>query len=121
MGTLIQGISRQEGFNVVWSRAARNNNPGNLNFEPWLAHEFGATLEIALKGEIARFAFFPTDLVGIKALRTLLLKDYLGLTVAKAIAKFAPSTENDVIQYVKNVCEFTGFTSDTVLTVENIG
>ena len=35
MMTLIQAIARMEGFGPPANRATRNNNPGNLNFEPW--------------------------------------------------------------------------------------
>lgn len=119
--SFLDAIGRQEGVEIPGSRAARNNNPGNLDFEPWLAHAFGAVLETPLKGETARFAKFPTLEIGRAALKTLVLKDYLGLSIAQFVAKYAPSTENNTIAYVKNICSFTGFTPSTVLSVNNIG
>ena len=119
--TLMQAIATQEGYYVPGSRAQRNNNPGNLDFEPWIQHLFNAVLETPEKGETARFARFDTGVDGFSALKTLLLKDYLGLTLADALKKYAPSTENNTIAYLKTVTELTDLTAQTVLTSTNIG
>ena len=121
--TFMQAIARMEGFYKVGSRANRNNNPGNLNFAPWQA-ALGAVLETIPAGiqETARFAHFPMPAVGWVAMRTLLQNDYLGLTVAAALNKWAPPSDcNDVSSYQAGVCEMTGMQPTDVLTAENIG
>jgi hypothetical protein len=121
MLTFIEAIARQEGFEVEDSRPARNNNPGDLNFEPWQGI-FGARLETPLGKETARFACFPTPVQGWGAMRQLLNADYIGLTVRQALNKWAPPSDgNNVSEYEANVCEWTGMMPETVLTAENIG
>lgn len=118
MQTLMQAIAHEEGFYVPCSRASRNNNPGNLNFEPW-QKAMGAVLEA---GSDARFARFPDSGTGFAAMRQLLTKDYAGMTLADALAKWAPPTDgNNVSSYLANVMEWTGMQADTVLTADLIG
>lgn len=121
--TIIQAIGRMEGFGVQGKRATRNNNPGDLVFEPWMAEKFGAVLETIPAGidEQPRFAYFPTANQGWSALRQLLTADYLGMTIAAAFNKYAPPIENQTNMYVLAVCEMTGLAPECVLTVENIG
>ncbi len=122
--TLMQAIARQEGFQLPGSRAERNNNPGNLNYEPWMAQRYSAALETIPPGykEAPRFACFPTGMDGWDAMRELLRLDYAGLTIREALRKWAPAGDgNDVSSYEKNVCQGTGMTPETVLTTENIG
>lgn len=116
--TFSEAIAREEGFNVKGSRAQRNNNPGNLNFAKWQADLYGATLETARAGEVARFACFPTAMNGFNALRHLVVDDYLGLTLRQAIYKWAPPTENHSDSYVQNVATWMEVSPDTVLTME---
>jgi hypothetical protein len=120
--TIIQAIAEYEGFNEPGTRAPRNNNPGDLDLEPWMA-SFGAVLETIPPGihEQPRFACFPTVDQGWAALRALLTTDYLGMTVAAAFDKYAPPVENDTNAYTAFVCRETGLSPEDVLTVENIG
>ena len=116
--TLPQAIARQEGFFVQGSRAQRNNNPGNLNFEPWLSG-FGAYLETTPAGETPRFAHFPSVVAGWSALCELLRRDYVGITLAAAIEKYAPqSDDNNDTTYIDAVSEWTGIAPTTITTAE---
>jgi hypothetical protein len=111
MITFCEALAREEGWLNPESRCRRNLNPGNLNYEPWET-SFGAKLET---GPNARFAVFPTAALGFAAMSALLTRYYAGLTVAQAIAKWAPSSENNTVQYLANVCTWTQYTPETVL------
>lgn len=118
MLTFIEGVAREEGFYKSSSRAQRNNNPGNLNFEVW-QKPFGAVLETHTE---PRFAAFATEQGGWEAMRNLILREYIGLTFAQALAKWAPSSDgNDGRAYLANVCKWTGKTPGTILTAANMG
>jgi hypothetical protein len=123
MLTVIEAIAREEGFLIPGSRAQRNFNPGNLNFEPWLAAEpYCAVLETPLGSETARFCHFPDATTGRAALRALLMRDYLGETLHAALNRYAPPSDgNDTSAYEAGVCEMTGMQSSDVLTADNIG
>lgn len=108
MLTIPQAIARMEGFYQPGTRAARNNNPGNMVYGQF-AINHGAT------GGDGRYAIFPTPDAGFAAMRALLQEDYKGLTVAEAISKWAPSTENDTSRYIKLVCQWTGLKTYTVI------
>jgi len=91
-----------------------------LNFAPW-EQAFGAVLETLPaipRGPVARFAAFPTDAQGFAAMSHLLVVAYSGLTLQRAIARWAPASENDTQAYISNVCAWTGLTPSTVLTVD---
>lgn len=121
--TFMQAIAREEGYGVPHSRASRNDNPGNLNMEPWLT-QYGAVLETIPAGidENPRFAAFPSEQQGFAAMRQLLTRDYVGLTVQCALNKWAPpSDNNDTSAYTANVCEWCNVTPDTILTAGLIG
>jgi len=120
--TLLEAISREEGFGIPGKRATRNNNPCDLEFKPWET-AFDAVLETIPAGyeEEPRFACFPTPEAGFAAARALLTKDYLGLTIQQFVAKFAPSSENNVQAYVAALCEMCGVTAETVVTAELVG
>ena len=120
--TLIQAIARQEGFYVPGSRAARNNNPGNLNFESWQYTKYGAVLETPYKDEEARFAYFKLVEDGFDAMKVLLREHYLGLSLEQVLNKWAPPSDgNDVSSYAANVCTWTGLTLDSVVDATVIG
>lgn len=98
MMSVATAIARQEGFYVHNSRAARNNNPGNLEYGPFAISQ-GAT------ASDGRFAIFPAPRIGFNALEALLgLPEYSNLTLGEAIGKFAPASENDTDNYIRNVC-----------------
>jgi hypothetical protein len=104
----LEAIAREEGFYVAGTRAQRNHNPGNIEWG-----EF-ARAHGAIEGD-PRFAVFPDDEMGFACMRALMLGAYRGLTVAQAIAKWAPPNENDTQSYITNVCHWTGLTPDTII------
>ena len=93
------------------SRCRRNHNPGNIRYGEFAQHH-GAV------GTDGVFAIFPTDDAGFRAMSVLLSAAYRGLTVAQAIAKWAPPTENNTAQYINDVVEWTNLKPDTELTVD---
>jgi hypothetical protein len=115
MLTLLEAIARQEGFYVPGTLANRRNNPGNID-EGRFAQTHGA-----LPPDGNRFAAWPTSEAGFAAMRALLTDDYLGLTLAAALDKWAPPIENDVNAYLADVVKWTGMEANEVLTQQNIG
>jgi hypothetical protein len=115
MITFMQAIARQEGFLVPGTTPNWRNNPGDIE-EGRFARSHGA-----LPTDGRRFAAWPTPEAGYAAMRSLLMSAYLGLTVRQALCKWAPPVENDVSAYESHVCQWTGLTPETVLTVDNIG
>lgn len=87
----------------------RNNNPGNIEFGPF-ARQMGAV------GSDGRFAVFPTLEAGNKAKEELLFgarSKYIGLSIADAIARYAPPTENNTAAYVQQVTQSVGVSPQT--------
>jgi len=98
--TFLEAIAREEGWLNPASRPRRNNNPGDIEAGKF-ASAHGAT------GSDGRFAIFPSAEAGFAAMRALFAApSYASLTVAQAIARWAPSTENNTAQYVARVCEW---------------
>jgi hypothetical protein len=99
-------MARMEGWLDPTSRCRRNFNPGNIEAGRFaVAH--GAI------GSDGRFAIFPDDETGFKAQAALLDGPiYRGLTIAQAIAKYAPSNENDTARYTKLICEWANLNPD---------
>lgn len=89
---------RQEG-----ARNWRNNNPGNLEFN-------GFTKKAGAIGSDGRFAVFPDYETGRKAKERLIFegKNYSGLTLDKAIARYAPPHENNTGAYQRTVLAAVG-------------
>ena len=84
------------------SRAWRNTNPGNIRNSQF-ASANGAI------GVAGGFAVFPDESNGMNAIRQLLTSDsYRNLTVAKAISKYAPPSENNTSAYHKQIENLTG-------------
>ena len=113
--TFMEAISRQEGFLVRGSRPNRRNNPGDIE-DGKFAQAHGA-----LPSDGNRFAAWETPEQGYAAMRALLMRGYVGLTVSAALSKWAPPVENATNTYIDHVCQWTGLTPETVLTAENIG
>ena len=108
--TFLDAIGRQEGFFVHDSRAAKNNNPGNIEYGEF-ARAHGAT------GSDGRFAIFPDADAGFAALKALFeLPDYRNLTIAEALHRYAPSNENDTALYIHNVCMWVGCLSTAIVS-----
>lgn len=112
--TLVQAIARMEGFGHAGNIPTRNNNPGDI-----CAGAF--TAAHGADGADGRFAHFPSADTGLTALRALLTEHYIGLSVAAALAKYAPGCENDTAAYVRNVCAWMACTPETIVTAELIG
>lgn len=102
-------------------RGIRNNNPGNLR--PLGAGKarvlrVGELLDIDPDG----YSRFDTPENGIRAIGVDLLTKYrkrLLNTVAKIIARYAPTSENDTDAYIRHVCQLTGFYADQPLEVDD--
>ena len=109
----LECIARMEGLHVTGSRPQINNNPGDLEYHGWEAI-YGGSL-----GSDLRFAKFPSVDQGYQALRHLFTFPlYFGKTLAVAFNTYAPSGENQTNVYLKNVCEWGGFTADTIITID---
>ncbi len=84
------------------SRAWRNNNPGNLRYT-----EF--SVRMGAIGQAGKFAVFPDKETGQNALRELLkTKTYYNLSVADAISRYAPPSQNNTARYHARIKELTG-------------
>lgn len=94
-----------DGMRVVrkgGTRTWRNNNPGNLRYTAF-SRSHGAI------GTAGRFAVFPTVEVGRSAITTLLQGPrYAPLSIANAISRYAPPTENDTKNYERLIAKLTG-------------
>lgn len=93
---------------VYGDRAMRNNNPGNIEYGNY-ARSQGAI------GTDNRFAVFPDRVTGTKAQAGLIFgsKGYRNLTLREAIAKYAPSFENNTARYAATVSAVSGVSLDT--------
>jgi len=80
----------------------RNNNPGNIEYGSF-AVSMGAV------GYNGRFAVFPTMEMGERAQDALLKsKNYANLNLQKAIARWAPASENDPTNYANVLAAKSG-------------
>lgn len=92
---------------IVGDRAMRNNNPGNIEAGNY-ANSYGAI------GTDGRFAVFGSRLTGTRAQAGLIFgKNYANLTLGQAIAKYAPSFENNSAAYAAAVAAAAGVSLDT--------
>lgn len=109
--TIEQAIALKEGwYSLTETRNQRNNNPGNIVYGHFAISK-GAT------GSDGRFAKFATPEDGFNALHDLLMTEaYRNLTVAQALARYAPSNENDTELYITQVCSWTGHNRDDVIS-----
>lgn len=108
--TLIKAVAAFEGFNVPGSRPNRNNNPGDLEYHPWLSL-FGG-----VKGSEPRFAIFPSRDKGFAALQHLFTFPlYFGKSLEVAFNIYAPPVENNTNAYLEFVCLHTGYKPTDVI------
>lgn len=92
----------------------KTNNPLNIRFVA-INHWRGSV------GEYAGFVMFSDVYYGLRA-AIVLLNRYIKFgynTPAKIISRWAPSTENNTVNYIKYVCFHAGFTRDTVITYKS--
>lgn len=96
------------------ARNWRNNNPGNLNYGDF------AKKHKAI-GTDGRFAVFPTYEDGRKAKESLLFEGsgYKNLDISRAIARYAPPSENNTTNYVNTVAKAAGVPASTPLSSLN--
>jgi hypothetical protein len=126
-GAIAEVVERGPGFNVVkyddgrverrtGSRNWRNNNPGNIEFGDF-ARRQGAI------GTDGRFAIFPTYEAGRRAKEALLFegRNYSGLTIAQAITRYAPPSENDTAMYIRVAAAAAGVSPSTLMRDLNSG
>lgn len=86
------------------SPAWRNNNPGNIEYGDW-AKSHGAI------GTDGRFAIFPDSKSGQAALDSLLRNNtYQNSSVAEAIGRYAPKSENNTAGYLAKLLKGMGIT-----------
>ncbi len=101
-------IAIEEGFYVAGSIPQRNNNPGDLRHAPDETHPEDAPNSVGA---------FETPEKGWAMLeRQLELFAGRGLTVAQAIAAYAPPDENNTTEYLANVCAGLEITVDQAQT-----
>lgn len=95
-------------------RGIRNNNPGNIEYNPAVKWQ---GIEGPEGHPSKRFAKFKSPEYGIRALVRLLItyQDRYGLnTIEGAINRWAPSFENNTRAYAEHVSKVSGFAVDYV-------
>lgn len=99
-------IERRQG-----SRNWRNNNPGNIEYGPY-AKSQGAV------GSDGRFAIFPSYEAGRAAKENLLFNTsgYQGKTIAGAISRYAPPSENNTNAYIGAITRGLGVPANTPMS-----
>ena len=106
-------VRRQNGTEerLEGNRASRNNNPGNIQYGEF-AKSAGAI------GTDGRFAVFPSYEVGRAAKKKLLwdTKGYSDKTIAEAINRYAPPSENKTKSYVETVSSAVGVPANTPMS-----
>lgn len=90
----------------------RNNNPGNIEDGPFAAKQPGYI------EDAGRFAAFRTIEEGNAARANLMFEspNYKDLTLAEAISRYAPPTENDTNGYISSIEKSTGISRDTKMS-----
>ncbi|AGZ36513.1 MAG: structural protein P5 [Pseudomonas sp.] len=109
-------------------RGVRNNNPGNIDFNPRNAWQGQLGLEVGVPKP--RFARFDTPENGIRALGKLLI-NYRGKdgmpgvggkgidTVLETINRWAPSNENDTQAYAAAVAKRLGVRTTDPINIKD--
>lgn len=118
---LAAAIARMEGYLASpFSRAARNNNPGDIEWG-FFARTHGADrIEVLSPGRTPRFAHFPTPEAGFAALAALITEHYAGSTIAAMMAHYAPPSENNTQHYIDFICAATGLPADHIITAADL-
>lgn len=105
---LATAVAEFEGFFKFGSRAARNNNPGNLKY----AGQAGA-----IGADSAGFAIFPSPDAGWSALeRQIALDAGRGYTLDAWVAKYAPPSENNTAAYLSYLVQRLGVSGSAALS-----
>lgn len=97
-------IIERTGGSIAW----RNNNPGCIRYN--------SKKHLGAIGSANRFAIFPDEATGMRAIKSLLLSDsYRNLSIASAIHMYAPPHENDTQHYIRALCGLVGVSANTKL------
>jgi hypothetical protein len=108
---LILGLLAAGGVTYMLTRGFRNNNPGNLRAGiPWVG---------IIGADADGYAVFDKPENGIRAMGLdLLTKIGRGVNTPRSIISVyaPPSDNNPTDNYIAQVCEWTGFSPDQVLT-----
>lgn len=110
------------------ARGVRNNNPGNIDFNP--RNDWVGQLGLELGASKPRFARFDSPENGIRALGKLLIayrgKDGMpgvggkGIdTVLETINRWAPSNENDTKAYALAVAKLLGVRTTDPINIKD--
>ncbi|NQD72909.1 structural protein P5 [Pseudomonas sp. CM27] len=110
-------------------RGVRNNNPGNIDFNPRNAWQGQLGLEVGVAKP--RFARFDSAENGIRALGKLLInyrgKDGmpgvggLGIdTVRETVSRWAPGNENNTEAYIAAVTAKLGVRANDVINIKDV-
>lgn len=105
------------------TRGVRNNNPGNIDYNPRNEWQGQLGLEPKVGASTPRFSRFDTPENGIRALGKLIrtYQNKHGLkTVEQIIARWAPSTENKTRAYAEAVAKALAVTPSDVINVNRI-
>ncbi|MDC9603516.1 structural protein [Xenorhabdus griffiniae] len=104
------------------SRGIRNNNPGNIDYNP--ANKWLGQIGIETGAKNPRFCRFESPEYGIRALFKL-LRNYqanpkLPLhSIRKIINRYAPSVENNTERYIRFVAEKLGVSADVTISTQD--
>lgn len=97
-------------------RGLRNNNPGNIDYNPSNKWQGQVGIEDDLPEHIKpRFAKFKSMEYGVRAIVKLLQtyeQRYKADTVREIVSRYAPTNENKTDKYIENVCKWSGLTPD---------
>ena len=111
---------------ITTPRGVRNNNPGNIDYNPRNAWQGQLGLEVGVPSP--RFARFDTPENGIRALGRLLI-NYRGKdgmpgvggpgidTVRETITRWAPGNENNTEAYIAAAARRLGVSANDVIDV----
>nr|WP_232966012.1 structural protein P5 [Pseudomonas palleroniana] len=114
---------------ITTPRGVRNNNPGNIDYNPRNAWQGQLGLEVGVPSP--RFARFDTPENGIRALGKLLI-NYRGKdgmpgvggpgidTVRETITRWAPGNENNTDAYITAVARRLGVNANDVIDVRKL-
>nr|WP_218174572.1 structural protein P5 [Pseudomonas sp. IPO3774] len=114
---------------ITTPRGVRNNNPGNIDYNPRNAWQGQLGLEVGVPSP--RFARFDTPENGIRALGKLLI-NYRGKdgmpgvggpgidTVRETITRWAPGNENNTEAYIAAVARRLGVNANDVIDVRKL-
>lgn len=102
-------------------RGIRNNNPGNIDFDPKIAWQGSLGIETGVPSP--RFIAFKTPQYGIRALAKVLLtyQNHDGCkTLREIVSRWAPGVENNTAAYIAAMCAATGFGPDDEIDLDTV-